>query len=221
MDILKILEAQSAELIPEDLDFFEAELATGGPYDEAYQSQCRKRIKELRSWLASTAGGAGGTPSKQSKAKPSAGLVLDVFSVAPKEANPIAASLSPSQIILEKVNAIRLNSAYKTAFKKYVAATSEIDAAFVEKHYAFFHEWEINAIISVKQMGEDFLEKYFGALDHAKIARYQLFSEEFFIKHFAQLDANIVLLHGKNGWRKKENRSTKLNVFLQLKGVQI
>ena len=54
-----------------------------------------------------------------------------------------------------------------------------------------------------------------------KIARYQLFSEGFFMKHYAQLDVNIVLGHGKNEWRKKENRSKQLDVFLRLKGVKI
>ena len=70
-------------------------------------------------------------------------------------------------------------------------------------------------------MGEPFLEKYFGALDHDKIARYQLFSEAFFMKHYSQMDATIVLQHGKNEWRKKENRSKQLDVFLRLKGVKI
>ena len=73
----------------------------------------------------------------------------------------------------------------------------------------------------MKQLGEPFLEKYFGALDHDKIARYQLFSEAFFMKHYAQMDATIVLQHGKNEWRKKENRSKQLDVFLRLKGVKI
>jgi hypothetical protein len=35
------------------------------------------------------------------------------------------------------------------------------------------------------------------------------------------MDATIVLQHGKNEWRKKENRSKQLDVFLRLKGVKI
>ena len=97
----------------------------------------------------------------------------------------------------------------------------QIDADFVDTHYSFFQPWELDAIISVKQMGEDFIEKYFGALDHDKIARYQQFSEVFFMKHFSQMDYTIVLEHGKNEWRKKENRSKQLDVFLRLKGVKI
>ena len=70
-------------------------------------------------------------------------------------------------------------------------------------------------------MPEEFLEKYFGALNKDKIARYQCFSESFFMKHYSQLDATVVLTKGKNEWRKKENRSKQLDVFLRLKGVKI
>ena len=35
------------------------------------------------------------------------------------------------------------------------------------------------------------------------------------------MDAEIVLTKGKNDWRKKENRSAQLDVFLRLKGIKI
>ena len=70
-------------------------------------------------------------------------------------------------------------------------------------------------------LSEGFLDKYFASLDTDKIARYQLFSEKFFIRHYAQMDAEIVLTKGKNEWHKKENRSSQLDVFLRLKGVKL
>ena len=96
-----------------------------------------------------------------------------------------------------------------------------IDADFLDKNFALFDNWEIDAIVSVKQLNEEFLEKYFGVINHDKIARYQLFSEGFFMKHFSQMDVSVVLERGKNEWRKKENRSKQLDVFLRLKGVKI
>ena len=220
MEILKILEDQGKNLYLEDLEFFETELATGGEYEETYISQCNEKIKQLRAWLN---GGDSEKDVKQDKKSDGApkGLVVGIGDLAPKEANPVAASMTPEQIIFNDIKAMRDVSSYKTSFKKYVAGKAEIDAAFVDVHYAFFQPWELDAIVSVKQMGEDFIEKYFGALDHDKIARYQQFSEAFFIKHFSQLDASIVLEHGKNEWRKKENRSKQLDVFLRLKGVKI
>ena len=220
MEILKILEDSGKDLYLEDLDFFETELATGGHYDAAYQAQCRSKIKELRAWLSGDAT-EDEKPQEKKDDKTPAGLVVGIGDLAPKDSNPVAASLTPEQMIFKDVTAMREVSSYKTNFKKYVAEKTEIDADFVDTHYSFFQPWELDAIISVKQMGEDFIEKYFGALDHDKIARYQQFSEVFCMKHFSQMDYTIVLEHGKNEWRKKENRSKQLDVFLRLKGVKI
>ena len=216
MDILEILKKSGKDLYPEDLDFFETELATGGHYDAAYQAECRALMKQIRNWEKASA--PSDDPAK-AKGK-SGGIEMDISKVAPKEANPVMDMPQDQRLFLDITN-MRDDSSYKTKFKKRIQEADFVDAAFIEKHFAFFKEWELNAILSVKQLGEPFLEKYFGALDHDKIARYQLFSEAFFMKHYAQMDATIVLQHGKNEWRKKENRSKQLDVFLRLKGVKI
>lgn len=216
MDILEILKKSGKDLYPEDLDFFETELATGGHYDAAYQAECRALMKQIRNWKKASA--PSDDPAK-AKGK-SGGIEMDISKVAPKEANPVMDMPQDQRLFLDITN-MRDDSSYKTKFKKRIQEADFVDAAFIEKHFAFFKEWELNAILSVKQLGEPFLEKYFGALDHDKIARYQLFSEAFFMKHYAQMDATIVLQHGKNEWRKKEKRSKQLDVFLRLKGVKI
>ncbi len=221
MEILKILEESGKDLYIEDLDFFETELATGEGYDEAYKVKCLSRINKLRAWLTDSANNEKDTHTSDNGSDSSDGPFISLGDLVPKAANPTAVSITPVQMIFDDISVMRGSSSYKTHFKKYVAGKAEIDAAFVDKHYAFFQPWELDAIISVKQMGEDFIEKYFGALDHDKIARYQEFSEAFFMKHFAQMDHTIVLEHGKNEWRKKENRSKQLDVFLRLKGVKI
>lgn len=216
MDILEILKKSGKDLYPEDLDFFETELATGGHYDAAYQAECRALMKQIRNWKKAPA--PSDAPAK-AKGK-SGGIEMDISKVAPKEANPVMDMPQDQRLFLD-ITKMRDDSSYKTKFKKRIQEADFVDAAFIEKHFAFFKEWELNAILSVKQLGEPFLEKYFGALDHDKIARYQLFSEAFFMKHYAQMDATIVLQHGKNEWRKKEKRSKQLDVFLRLKGVKI
>lgn len=216
MDVLEILKKSGKDLYPEDLDFFETELATGGNYNAAYQAECRALIKQIRNWQKAPA------PTEDlAKAKGKTdGIEMDISKVAPQNANPAMEMPKDQRLFLDITN-MRDDSSYKTKFKKRIQDADFVDAAFIEKHFAFFKEWELNAILSVKQLGEPFLEKYFGALDHDKIARYQLFSEAFFMKHYAQMDATIVLQHGKNEWRKKENRSKQLDVFLRLKGVKI
>ena len=68
---------------------------------------------------------------------------------------------------------------------------------------------------------EEYLESYFGVLDHKMIAQYQLFSESFYMRHYADLDAETVLSKGVNTWRDKAQRSKQLEVFLRIKGVKL
>lgn len=220
MEILKILEESGKDLYLEDLDFFETELATGDHYDAAYQAQCRSMIKKLRTWLSGEATGKVKIEKEKENGKVPTAMVVELEELAPKEPGSVVAAVTAEQQIFRDIAIIRERSTYKTSFKKYIAKMVEVDATFVDAHYSFFQPWELGAILSVKQMGEAFLEKYFTVLDHQKIARYQLFSEKFFIRHFAQLDAEIVLTKGKNDWRKKEKRSAQLDVFLRLKGIQ-
>ncbi len=216
MEILKILTEPGQELYPEDLDFFETELAVG-EYSAEYIAACKEMIQVLRNWGKDTRD----IPQQLQSIKKRAGVQLDLNQVAPAANNPAYSQMTGEEYVRTEVGQLRCRNTYKSDFKKFIAACDVVDAAFIEKHFSFFDSWELGAILSVKQLGEPFLEKYFGALDLKKLARYQKFSESFFMKHFSQLDAEIVLLHGKNEWRKKENRSSQLDVFLRLKGITI
>ena len=222
MEILEILKNSKDEIYPEDLDFFETELATGD-YAEDYIAACKEQITLIRNWMAEKDAPTEEIGAEKSKASTSKGktLVMGIHDIAPESANPVSASMSPEDIIFSDIKSIRESDSYKTRFKKYVKEKPEIDSAFVDAHYSFFLPWELDAIVSVTQLGEAFLEKYFGALDKDKISHYQCFSESFFMKHYSQLNATVVLTKGKNEWRKKENRSRQLDVFLRLKGVKL
>lgn len=219
MDILKILRESADDLIPEDLDFFETELATNDFYNEAYIQECKEKIKKLRAWMSNPQKPEKHT-SKSNQSTPK-GIIIEPQSLVPEGAGGSAQSLTPVQQVKADLKTIRERSDYKSSFKKYIKGSEIIDEAFLDKSFSMFDSWEMDAIVSVKQLDEGFLEKYFGAISHEKIARYQQFSEGFFMKHFSQLDTGIVLEHGKNEWRKKGNRSKQLDVFLRLKGVKI
>ena len=213
MQVLEILKKNGTELYPEDLAFFEAELDTGD-YPPEYIDQCKDLIAEIRN-------------QKKRAAKPKAqdvipsNILVDpdnlIPGVKPKEKTP-QECLSA---LTHALNQMRTATNYKTRFKQYLADHPEIDEAFIDQNIALFQPGELESILMVMQLSEDFLDKYFTALDADKIARYQLFSEKFFIRHYAQMDAEIVLTKGKNDWRKKENRSSQLDVFLRLKGVKL
>lgn len=245
MDILKILHDSADDLIPEDLDFFETELATGEDYSVTYKVKCISRINQIRKWLCGESDSSDVNTCKEyedvildvgqgnqltvkvknSNGKKvgdkSQGIVVASSDIVPEGVETAMPKLTPIEQFKEDLKILRSGANYKSAFKQYAKQSSIIDSEFLDKNFCIFDIWEVNAIVSVKQLGEEFLEKYFGAIDKEKIARYQLFSESFFIKHFGQMDADIVLEHGKNAWRKKENRSKQLDVFLRLKGVKI
>ena len=213
MQVLEILKNSGKDLYPEDLAFFEAELDTGD-YPLEYIDQCKDLIAEIRNW-------------KKQAAKQSiqdvipANILVDpdklVPGVKPKEK-------TPQERLAEFTHALqqmRTAGNYKTRFKQYLADHPEIDETFIDQHIALFQPTELESIVMTMPLSEDFLDKYFASLDADKIARYQLFSEKFFIRHYVQMDAEIVLTKGKNDWRKKENRSSQLDVFLRLKGVKL
>ena len=213
MQVLETLKKNGAELYPEDLAFFEAELDTGD-YPQEYIDQCKDLIAEIRN-------------QKKQAAKPKvqdvipSSILVDpdklVPGAKPKEKTP----QERLNELTHALNQMRTAANYKTRFKQYLADHPEIDEAFIDQNIAVFQPGELEFILMVMPLSEDFLDKYFSSLDADKIARYQLFSEKFFIRHYAQMDAEIVLTKGKNDWRKKENRSSQLDVFLRLKGVKL
>ena len=80
---------------------------------------------------------------------------------------------------------------------------------------------ELSSTLTWLNYPEELLEKYFVSLDKKMIAQHQFFSEEFFIRHYNDLSANLVLKKGKNPWRKPDAMSNKLKAFLKLKGAKI
>ena len=213
MQVLEILKNSGKELYPEDLAFFEAELDTGN-YPLEYIDQCKKLIAEIRNWRKQAA--------KQSVHDViPASILVDPDKLVPgikqKEKTPQERLAEFTHELQQMRTAIN----YRTRFKQYLADHPEINEAFIDQHIALFQPTELESIVMTMPLSEDFLDKYFASLDADKIARYQLFSEQFFIRHYSQMDAKIVLTRGKNEWRKKENRSSQLDVFLRLKGVKL
>lgn len=227
MQVLEILEENGIDLYPEDLDFFEAELNTS-VYSQDYVARCQRLILEIRTKKKQITEKT--NPRKaHKKAEPPAGTTNGIspeILVNPSNLVPSAPQKEkPIQDRLEEISQalahMRTASDYKTRFKKYLAGHPEIDEAFIDQHIALFQPPELAAVLMTMKLSEDFLEKYFDSLDPDKIARYQLFSEKFFIRHYGKMNAEIVLTKGKNKWCKKENRSSQLDVFLRLKGVRL
>lgn len=217
MDILNTLKEKGKELYIEELDFFVTELETGN-YSDIYIKECLELINSIKNWKKFQ-------NSTVKKEKKTSGNLNDVL-LNPSELiegykDPKKEKLTIEDQIKSEIEEIRKKSEYMGLFKQYINNSSVLDEKMIDKLFKFFLPWELEELLVSKTFSEEFLEKYFTELDHAKIARYQFFSEEFFIKHYNDLSYSTVLQKGVNEWRKKANRSSKLTVFLRLKGVTI
>ncbi len=206
MQVLEILKSSGVELYPEDLAFFEAELDTGD-YPLEYIDQCKDLITEIR--------------NKKKRAAIPSGILVGSDQLVPGAASREKTPQEQLEEISHALQQMRSATHYKPRFRQLLAEHPEVDEAFIDQHIALFRPAELEIILMTKQLSEAFLDKYFASLNTEKLARYQRFSESFFIHHYAQMDAGLVLTKGKNEWRKKENRSSQLDVFLRLKGVKL
>ena len=212
MDILAILKTNRDDLLPEDLELFRTELAVGD-YSADYKQECAELMEQIEHWHKSEGSGT----KREERDIPSV-MQVDASGLTP---NGGAHNAIPFlQQFKADLGAMRLSEKYKSRFRTYIKTHADFNESFIDANFNLFEEWEMEAILSELALSETFLEKYFSVLDKDKIARYQLFSESFYQKHFPEFDAETVLKKGKNEWRKKENRSKQFAVFLRLKGVQ-
>lgn len=249
MDIKGILANQWAELLDVDLSSLEEELATGG-YDSSYVLECndaiwrirRERTDAFRKELLAQKGlDEDSKASEPATAKPVAKIVKEpgrkpelsvnvplsesVMAVPATELSPYgtpAAQPEPTEgeKLMRQLELIRLSAKPLDELEKYLMG-SPFDEAFIERNISVFRGAELSVVLGCYGFDEAFLERYFNVFDADDIAKTQRFSEEFFMRHYAELDAQTVLEQGVNGWRKKGARSKKLDMFLRLKGVHL
>ena len=217
MEIKEILTTQADELLDIDIDVLNEELDTGC-YTHAYKKECKALIDAIARKRALT------RSSKSAQ-------------VIEPDTQPTVRTLHPSALFpynkpderdeeqggnLESdLAAIRKSSKKASEFKAYIERHPFIDEDYIDANFSLFEPQERSTLLGMRKFSEPFLEKYFDSLDHNALARHQEFSEGFFMSHFSDLDPRIVLEDGINAWRGKDSRSSKLDVFLRLKGVRL
>ena len=209
MDILKILKENKDELLDADIECLVTELETGD-YDEEYIKECRAIIMSIQEGKVEVNNNQFLCNLHKAKVDQS---VLNPNYVKKEE--------TLEEIIWNKINDIRKKENAQLIFKQYLEENSMLTEEFIDTYFSKFIDIELKTILETTNLSESFLEKHFGQLNKDLISHYQCFSEEFFMKHFKDLQVNTVLTKGPNPWKSKENRSSKLNVFLKLKGVNL
>lgn len=217
MDIYKILSENRDSIINEDLEFFEIELAVGD-YEKQYIDKCLELINDIRIFRR-----------KPLSVDNSDKNIKEDYTTIELDENKNFVSNINLQNESEEQKVVRIkniinnarNSKYSiTSFEK-IIKENHIDEKFVDMNYTLFKPTEIDELLKLLSFSEEFLNKYYKLLNKNLISEYQYFSEDFFIKHIKDLNAKIVFTKGKNEWIKKENRSSKLTVFLKLKGIKL
>lgn len=233
MDILRILKTSAKEVTPEDLLMFEDAL-TAGDYedtsgqsmpDAAYRDQCANLISQIRNWKKhekadkhKSRNGREPVASNSLKDKNS-GVIIDGDGISPFN-KPSSSNKTPTEEVASDLAVMRRSDDYKNRFKEYLNTSHNMTEEFIDENFSMFEQLELDCMLQRFSFSEEFLEKRFSQLSLDGISRYQIFSEDFFIRHFSDLDAETVLRKGVNPWRSKENRSSKLDVFLRLKGIR-
>ncbi len=212
MNILEILKTQGKSLSALELDSYRNLLLTGG-YDKKMVQEGLEILCSLKQELIlekerkKVADGKRGWPSQGSGCKPKES----------QDNQPLDYVKNVSDYFKKN----RSRPDYKSHFRKYIAESDFFREDFIGQNISLFTAEELNIILSVIQLSETFLEKFFKSFDPEKISKYQEFSEEFFIKHINELKIDIVLKEGRNPWRRKEVMSKKLLGMLRLKGVRL
>ena len=217
MDILNTLKQKGKELYIEELEYYITELNTGD-YSEIYVKECFDLINNIINWNKSQI-----SQEKKETKKPDEvfDILIDPSKLIKGYEDPKKKNFSNEEKVKFEIEEIRKKSNYNELFLKYINENNFLDENMIDFLFKFFMTWELEEMLVYRKFSENFLEKYFSELDHSKIARYQYFSEEFFIRHFKDLSYSTVLQKGVNEWRKKSERSSKLDLFLRLKGVTI
>lgn len=211
MSILEILKSQGKLLSAPELESYRNILLTG-EYDKKMVQECLEVLCAL----------------KQERLLEKERQKAERNCSSPSENKPCETTghqenqtLDYTKIVSDYQKKNRVRPDYKSHFRKYIAESNFFREDFVGNNISMFNNDELGIIVSVIQLSEPFLEKFFNSFDPEKISRYQEFSEEFFIKHINQLKIDVVLKEGRNPWRRKEVMSKKLSGMLRLKGVKL
>ena len=211
LDILELLSNKNNKFYNDDFDMLISELEIGD-YDSTYVKKCKELINQLKhkSYIDTKQRHYEGDDNLNN-------FYRKASQVNPNESSDDSISIT-DKIKLE-IETIRKNSRYLKSFVSYVKSSNVINEKFINDNFDFFIIDEINELMKTMDFSEEFLERYFNVLSHDMLSKYQTFSEEFFMKHFIHINAKNALQNKNNIWSDSNNRSSKFETFLRLKGI--
>jgi len=215
MDIKDELLKNRSILSLDDLDYYKSQLEIGS-FESSYYEECYLLILEIKDEILqknSDMASQRVTPVNFGKS-----VVMKPGDIDPKQGGK---ATTPDEQLVGYIIASRHRTTNKEEFTKLLKTNPNINEQFFEKHFSKFTQNELDWSLENFMFTEKFLEDHFSNLTSVIISSTQKFSEEFFIKHMAQLDATIALTKGINDWKDKTKRRKKLDTILKLKGIYL
>lgn len=208
MEVLEMLKQQGNTLTNEELKFLIDELRTGS-YNEDYKNECFEIISQIKS-------------DKSHDVKKSKETLHTVI-LTPEEIKDRLdkSALSVDDRFFRDLEVARMVNSSDQVVEKYINEHTLSDEFFIT-NLNRFNDLEVRKIFALIKLNDKQIEELFTTVPSGTIEKNQYISEEFFIKHFDDIDIKALKKNKVTNWIiDPTQRSKKIIIFLKMKGVKL
>lgn len=209
MEVLEMLKEQGDKLTNEELNFLIDELNTGS-YSQDYKEECFGIIDQIKK---------NRKHGKVEKGKETIHTVI----MTPEEIKDRLDknALSAEERFFRDLEVARMTNSGDQVVEKYINENI-LDGDFFIKNFKKFNDSEVRKILELIELTDKQIEELFAIAPHGAIEMTQNISEEFFIKHFDEIDIKSLKKNKVTNWIiDPSQRSKKIIIFLKMKGVKL
>ena len=209
MEVLEMLKEQGDKLTNEELKFLIDELNTGS-YSADYKEECFGIIDQIKK---------NRKHDKKEKGKNTIHTVI----MTPEEIKDRLDknALNVEDRFFRDLEIARMTNSGDQIIEKYIN-DKLLDGDFFLKNLKKFKEPEVRKILELIELSEKQIKELFGLVPQGAIELTQKITEDFFIKHFDELDIKSLKKNKVTDWIINPSlRSKKIVIFLKMKGVKL
>ena len=209
MEVLEMLKEQGDKLSNEELKFLIDELNTGS-YDADYKEECFGIIDQIKK---------NRNLSKKEKGKNTVHTVIMTPNEIKNRLDKTA--LNVEDRFFRDLEIARMTKASDQVIEEFIG-DKLLDGEFFLKNLNIFNDVETQKIFNLIQLSDKQIDELFGVVPEGVIELTQKISEDFFIKHFDDIDIKSLKKNKATDWIIDPSlRSKKITIFLKMKGVKL
>ena len=209
MEVLEMLKQQGDKLTNEELKFLIDELNTGS-YCQDYKGECLSIIDQIKK------------NRKHGKVEKGNEKVYTVIMSPEEIKNRLDKNtLSPEDKFFHDLEIARMMNNGVQVVEENISENI-LDGEFFINHLNKFTGFEVFKILELVKLTEKQIEALFNVVPYGAIESTQVISEDFFIKHFEEIDVESLKKNKVTNWIvDPTQRSKKIEIFLKMKGVKL